>query len=189
MDARRPGGEISQEDVMELYQELARHGIEIWLDGGWGVDALLEVQTRPHSDLDVVVQQEDLNQLVALLRSRGYDNVPRDDTRAWNFVLGDPSGREIDIHVVVLDDGGNGIYGPPENGQHYPAEALSGSGRVGGQPVRCLTAAYQVANHSGYELEAKDFADVRKLCGRFDISIPTGQLARRRDRTNASPEA
>jgi lincosamide nucleotidyltransferase A/C/D/E len=42
---------------------LEKLGIEIWVDGGWGVDALLGEQTRPHKDLDIAIQQKDVPQL------------------------------------------------------------------------------------------------------------------------------
>ena len=45
------------EDVLELYALLLEHGVQIWLDGGWGIDALLERQTRPHKDLDAFVDK------------------------------------------------------------------------------------------------------------------------------------
>jgi len=40
-------------DVIDFYIKLENLGIEIWFDGGWGVDALLSEQTRPH----VVLQE------------------------------------------------------------------------------------------------------------------------------------
>ncbi len=40
--------------VLDLCDEL---GITVWMDGGWGVDALLGTQTRPHRDLDIVIRQ------------------------------------------------------------------------------------------------------------------------------------
>ena len=32
---------------------LERAGIEVWVDGGWGIDALLGLETRAHRDLDL----------------------------------------------------------------------------------------------------------------------------------------
>lgn len=32
--------------------------MRVWLDGGWGVDALLGRQTRPHDDMDIVIEQK-----------------------------------------------------------------------------------------------------------------------------------
>ena len=45
-------------DVVALYSLISSHDIPIWLDGGWGVDVLLERQTRVHSDVDIVVISE-----------------------------------------------------------------------------------------------------------------------------------
>jgi lincosamide nucleotidyltransferase A/C/D/E len=63
---------------------------------------------------------------VAALQRRGYAPVPRPDTRAWNFILGDDAGHQVDFHVIVLGQDGRGIYGPPENGESYAAEAIPG---------------------------------------------------------------
>ena len=38
------------EDVVELYALLLEQGVQVWVDGGWGIDALLTEQTRPHKD-------------------------------------------------------------------------------------------------------------------------------------------
>ena len=63
---------MSAEDVVEVVRLLEGLGIDVWLDGGWGVDALLGTQTRPHDDLDLVVQLEDVPKLRAALLDRGY---------------------------------------------------------------------------------------------------------------------
>jgi lincosamide nucleotidyltransferase A/C/D/E len=46
---------MTAEDVLELVILFEQNGIEVILDGGWAVDALLGVQTRPHEDLDVAM--------------------------------------------------------------------------------------------------------------------------------------
>src|SRR5262245_61371124 len=106
-------------DVADLVRLLDAHGIEVWIDGGWGVDALLGEQTRPHGDLDIAVRDVDVPRLRDLLATRGYQERPRDDTTAWMFVLADPSGREIDIHAFALDADGNHAAGVA-----YPAGSL-----------------------------------------------------------------
>lgn len=158
--------------VRALYSDLNRQDVTLWIDGGWGVDALLGVQTRPHGDLDVVVQTKDLATLVAVLRAHGYDDVPKPDTRPWNFVLGDQHGHQLDIHVITFAANGAGIYGPIENGDAYPPESLTGLGIIDGHQVRCTTAAFQVSSHTGYVLSDKDFHDVSRLCGKFSIGLP-----------------
>jgi Aminoglycoside-2''-adenylyltransferase len=79
--------EMSADDVCAFLDQLDAHGIRIWLDGGWAVDACLGSQTRRHGDLDIVIEERDV---------------------------------------------GRGTYGPPENGEYYPAEAPTGKGTVRG---------------------------------------------------------
>jgi lincosamide nucleotidyltransferase A/C/D/E len=51
---------MTSSEVLDLYSSLEILGVEIWIDGGWGVDALLGKQSRPHQDLDIAIQQKDL---------------------------------------------------------------------------------------------------------------------------------
>lgn len=159
-------------DVITLHVELDRAGVEIWLDGGWAGDALLGEQTRSHEDVDLVIRQGDVPRLREMLEAKGYKDVERDDTSAWNFVLGDDHGHLVDVHAVVFDAEGNGLYGPPDRGVMYPAGSLTGVGRVGGLTVRCVSAEYLVKFHTGYKLREVDYKDVSALCARFDIDYP-----------------
>jgi len=85
--------------------------------------------------------------------------------------MGEPNVREIDFHVVKFDDSQNGVHGPPENGDVYPADAFTGVGEIGGCAVRCMTAEYQVISHTGYQLPSKDIADVLSLGDRLGVSL------------------
>ncbi len=163
---------MTASDVISLYTELENLGITIWIDGGWGVDALLGEQTRPHRDLDIALQRKDVPKLRHLLQARGYKDIKLEEARPWNFVLGDENGREIDSHVIVFDDTGNGLYGPTEKGEMYPAPSLTGTGTISGQRVRCISPEWMVKFHSGYELKEKDFRDVSALCRKFGIELP-----------------
>ena len=153
--------------VVALCRRLERLDLTIWLDGGWGVDALLGRQTRPHDDLDIVVEEKNLAQLRALLETDGFRDVQRDDTQPWNFVLGHPDGRLIDFHVVVFDRDGNGVSGPGV----FPASSFGATGAIEGHAVQCLTAQHQLAR-SGYRLRAKDHADLQALRERFEPPRP-----------------
>jgi lincosamide nucleotidyltransferase A/C/D/E len=164
--------DVTSTDVIALYEALESLGVHIWIDGGWCVDALLGAQSRPHQDLDIAIQQKDVPALRRFLHAREYKDLPRADTRAWNFVVGDEKGREIDVHVIVLDKKGNGIYGPAENGEMYPAASLTGTGQIEGRTVRCISPEWMVKFHSGYELRNKDFQDVSALCEKFGIALP-----------------
>ena len=59
-------------DLLAVTTALHRAGIAHWVAGGWGVDALVGRQTRPHRDLDLAVDADQLDQAVALLRPLGY---------------------------------------------------------------------------------------------------------------------
>ena len=163
---------VTSRDVIDLYETLEKQGVEVWIDGGWCVDALLGEQRRSHSDLDIAIQQKDLPEFRELLQERGYRDIRLEIARDWNFVLGDEGGREIDVHVIVLDSQGDGIYGPPENGEKYPAASLTGTGSIEGRRVRCISPEWMVKFHSGYLLKEKDFRDVSALCGKFGIALP-----------------
>src|SRR4051812_23806829 len=90
---------VEQAEVVALYNLLDDHGIEVWLDGGWGIDALIGEQTRPHSDLDIAVRHADVAELRRLLMDRGYEQVERADTEPWIFVLSDERGHQLDVHA------------------------------------------------------------------------------------------
>lgn len=158
-------------DAVKICKKLKANNIQVWFDGGWGVDALLGKQTRNHGDLDIVVQEKDIEKLREIFGKNGYKEVKRDDSSEYNFVL--ENGKLLlDIHVVTFDEKGNGIYGPKEKGIFYPAYSFRGKGLIDDYPVDCLTAEYQIESHSGYELDEDDFKDVSALCKKFGIKLP-----------------
>jgi len=159
-------------DVTNLYIKLDNIGIKIWIDGGWGVDALLGEETRTHEDVDIVIQRKDLLKLRKVLKRQGYKDIKQDDTSSWNFVLGDDKKHKVDVHVIVFDVEGNGIYGPLKKGNMYPTASLSGTGVIGGYTVKCISPEYMVKFHTGYKLCDNDFQDVLALCKRFGIDCP-----------------
>ncbi|SRR5258708_2387456 len=156
--------------VLELYNTLTHNGISIWIDGGWGVDALLGEQTRDHEDVDIVMQDKDVPKLRKILQEQNYKDIKRDDTSAWNFVLGDDKGHTVDVHVFTFDVDGNGIYG--SRGAIFPAVSLTGSGMINGESVQCISPEYVVKFHTGYKLDENDIKDVTALCKRFGIDLP-----------------
>jgi len=173
--------EMTADDVIAFVELLNQNQIDLCIDGGWGVDALLEEQTRIHTDLDIAVQHKDVAQIRALLEARGYKDVPRDDTRDCNFVLGDDEGHLIDIHSYTFDSSGKLVYGV-----EYPRDSLTGTGSIKGRPVKCISPEWMVKFHAGYELDEDDYHDVRLLCQRFGIRLPP-EYERFRTKENRSP--
>lgn len=158
---------MTARDAAELITFLEQHGLEVYVDGGWAVDALLGEQTRPHADLDIALPHRQVAALREVLAAQGYRDRARDDTWECNFVLADAGGREIDVHSYTLDEAGNHVHGVP-----YRSEHMTGKGSIDGYPVRCISAEWLVRFHTGYAPDENDHRDVRALCERFGIALP-----------------
>ena len=167
-----PGSRTTLADVRAVLDLADAVGATLWLDGGWGVDALLGEQTRDHGDLDVAIEERHLDAFLEVMHRNGFHRLGEPGATAWNFLLGDDRGVVLDLHVIVLDAAGNGVLGPAERGAVYPAAALAGRGTVGGRAVRCIDADYAVRFHDAYPGDEKDRRDVRALCARFGLDVP-----------------
>jgi lincosamide nucleotidyltransferase A/C/D/E len=164
--------EMTASALVELLRVLEAAGLEAWLDGGWGVDALLGRQTRPHKDVDLIVRLVDVPRLCEMLGQRGF--AVREGAPPSCFVLADGAGLAVDVHPVTFDRNGNGVYRMEDGGDWvYPAEGFGGQGAVAGAAVRCLTPAAQVLCHAqGYTPAAKDLRDMKHLRARFGVELP-----------------
>lgn len=170
--------EMTSSALRELLQLFESAAIPVWLDGGWGVDALVETQTRTHKDIDIVMKVADVPALQELLAREGF--AVSEGTPPDSFVLANGFGLEVDVHAVVFDQEGNGVY-RMRNGEDwvFPAEGFSGRGLIEGMSVRCLSPTTQVLCHAfGYEPTEKDFSDMELLRERFGVELPP-QLQRR----------
>lgn len=172
--------QMNSSDLVHLLKLLSDASIEVWLDGGWGVDALLGTQTRPHKDVDLIIRMDDVPGLRKVLEARGFtlkEGMPPD-----SFVLSLDDSLEVDVHAVQFDKDGNGIY-RMQNGEDwiYPSEGFNGRGWIEGSEVACLTPSVQVLCHAhGYEPVEKDFRDMENLHARFGVELPP-QLRRMQD--------
>lgn len=148
-------------------------GVSVWVDGGWGVDALLGQQTRDHVDLDLALPTRHWNRARHVLADLGFVLV-RDDG-VYNVVLAGPDGRLVDLHAfddtsTVVGDDGIERHGP--DGLAYVTGGFIGRGVIAGQPVRCMSAAFQMQSHAGYDVDEDDWLDVLHLHERFGLPIP-----------------
>ena len=159
------------QDVLTIVDALREAGIAAWIDGGWGVDALIGEQTRAHDDLDCIIALADAPAVQAALAPLGF--VMTEDELPTRFVVRDGADRRVDFHPVIFDDEGGGVQKLQDSASwRYPPGSFLATGRIAGQPVPCLTVEVQVLAHIGYEPDERDFHDMRLLARRFELELP-----------------
>lgn len=157
--------------VLQVLDALRKASVRVYLDGGWGVDALLGEQTRAHSDLDLIASTSESQTFRSALAQLGYRKKSGDDA---NFVLAGENGREVDVHLIEFDERGYGYFTFPDGRRWpFPPAAFAGQGRIHAQDAPCLSVDAQVQCHSqGYEPTDKDLSDMERLQQRFGVVLP-----------------
>jgi lincosamide nucleotidyltransferase A/C/D/E len=164
---------LSESDVLDVLRLLEDAGVTAWVDGGWGVDALVGETTRAHSDLDLVVLLDELPVVRAALAEGGFTKVLRDWTPTA-VAVADGVGREIDLHPITGSRRDGGFQLLPGGEQfHYPAPT---TGTIGGRQAWCVDAATQVECHRGYEATEKDRRDMARLHAATGVALPEEYL-------------
>jgi lincosamide nucleotidyltransferase A/C/D/E len=160
------------EDVIAVVRLLEQTLCPVWIDGGWGVDALLGRQTRLHADLDLAIALADVPMAKEVLGKRLGYRVAQDEMPT-RLELRDAQNRRVDLHPLVFDDDGNG-WQQLQDGSWgmYPAQGLEGRGSIGGQTMHCLSPHLQLQFHLGYEPDEDDRHDVEALCRHFGLAVP-----------------
>jgi lincosamide nucleotidyltransferase A/C/D/E len=168
---------IPPELVPQVMRRLEEAGIEAWLAGGWGIDALLGLQTRPHLDMDIAFLDEGDadSRAVEALRPLGFHFIRREaNPGRWlsaRVVLSDDAGHLLELLPVALCEGQVAVRVGDDTLTFAAREAFA-SGTVDGDAVRCLSAALQAALHHDYDITDNDRLDMAALCERFDLPVP-----------------
>ncbi len=170
---------VSAEEAVYYYQLLTSNHIPLWITGGWGVDALLEVQTRTHKDLDVLIRLEDVPPMFEIQLGEGFTLKEVWSENSWvtresnhqiptAFVLHDTAGHEIDAHALSIDMNGDGIPAwNHDEGFIFSKNDLSTIGLIDGHRVMCISPRSQLLCHSGYELPEYQKRDLEGLLEKF----------------------
>lgn len=162
--------EMSAREVVRVFRALKAAQIGVGVTGGWGVDALLRRQARPHRDLDLGISTDDVAQAIAAMDVLGYTIA--EDQRPTRLVLVSDRGR-IDIHPISWDSTGHGLQkGFDGEVFRYPPGSLDAEGEIAGQRVTCGSPALQLAFHEGYEPTERDRRDMAELARAFDLTLP-----------------
>ena len=115
---------VNEKDAREIISLAMEAGIDVWLDGGWGVDALMGRQTRQHDDIDLFVQREDEESFIQLIKVQGFEEKPMPYTLKDHTTWEDEKGRIVDLHIFHFAEGHQIVF----LGQSYPGEVFSGKG-------------------------------------------------------------
>jgi len=159
-------------DALEILSLFERANIDVWVEGGWGVDALLGSQMRDHGDLDLIVDAPRSELAKARLCDAGFEVIFEDPPGRTAYQ--DARGREVDLCIAAADRYGdrwctNRSVGRGE--PDYPLECFT-TGWIGGKSVACVGPETQIRHHQGYEPEDVDRHDLGLLRERFDVAIP-----------------
>jgi lincosamide nucleotidyltransferase A/C/D/E len=160
---------MTADGVLAILAVLRRAEVDIWIGGGWGIDALVGQQTRQHRDLDLMHRSDQEPEVVEALSQAGFAETL--DWRPVRFVVTDPAGREIDLHPLLFAADGSALQASTD-AEHpftYPASCFV-TGRIQGIAVPCLSADQQVYFHQGYEPADRDRHDMAQLRQTFGVA-------------------
>lgn len=148
-------------EVHAVLDALAAVECRAWVGGGWGVDALVGAQSRPHRDLDLAIAADAEGAALQVLDALGY-RIETDWRPVRLEVVAADRGR-VDLHPLTFDEAGDGHQaGLDGTSFAYPASCFT-TGTIAGRLVGCLTVGQQLLFHSGYEPRDIDRADLALL--------------------------
>jgi lincosamide nucleotidyltransferase A/C/D/E len=139
-------------------------GVPTVVMGGWGIDALVGAQQRPHRDLDLILDRGDLGSALAALRDLGFQEWFRNSApppfdehgiEGDVVVVRDAAMRVVDLHPMCLAALGAGVA----------------TGSIDGREVRCVSASLQIEAHAGYRPRS------RRVRRRHESNIRIAQRA------------
>ena len=134
---------MSSVRVVETLGALEAAGLEAWVMGGWGLDALAGKQSRAHHDLDLIVDQLDIVSVLSVLRGLGYEECYRSESpgpvgdlvlSGDTVVVRDEGMGMVDLHAFAIRDSGQFVT----------------IGSIGELRVKCLTVEQQLLAQKGY---------------------------------------
>ena len=153
---------MSTADVLAVLEALDAADVRAWVEGGWGIDALVGRRTREHDDLDLAVDSardgfaRALQSLLAIEFAVTLDDLP------VRLVVETADGRSVDLHPLRFATDGSAVQSGHAREYPYPADGFT-IGRIGDRDVPCLTAALQIDFHSHYDPRPVDHHDLTQL--------------------------
>ena len=147
-------------EVFRVLDALEEARVACWLEGGWGVDALVGRQTRPHRDVDLDIDASQEPLALRVLTGLGYQI--QTDWRPNRVELTAATGW-VDVHPLLFDPKGNARQPGLDGGFHDFPRAYFVTGSLAGRTVGCFSVEAQLRFHTGYDLRPEDAHDLRQL--------------------------
>ncbi len=181
------GTETALAEVLDVLAALSALGCRFWLEGGWGVDALVGRQTRAHRDLDVDLDARCEEPALTVLAELGY--TEETDWRPNRVELHAPGRGRVDLHPLHVDeDGRRPSTGVPRIPWGVLCRRLAcwrpGSLRLRRRAARLFRTGYELRGWPPAMLPGARRAGVVTLTQRRPASYPT-----RRPIGSAGPSA
>jgi lincosamide nucleotidyltransferase A/C/D/E len=161
-------------ELVLVIDSLEAEGMPYWLAGGWGVDALVGRRTRPHKDIDVVIEDFEQNEprVRKVFEALGFEHVTMDRGGVWmpsrsNFE--DSAGHRIELLAIDWDHLRRAFDLDPERSSQPDAQPgdlareVFCTGTIHGRKLPCLTVPAQLLFHTGFPLESAGKNDVSLL--------------------------
>ena len=114
------------------------------------------------------VEKSNRKKFIEILKEKGFSEITEAYTTTFHTVWKDAKGRIIDFHIFEFNEQGYVVF----EGETYPPDVFSGTGKIGDKAVKCIDAENQVLFHLGYKYDENDVHDVKLLCEKFNIPVP-----------------
>ena len=92
---------ITEKDAIALINLAESLEINVFIDGGWGVDALLGEQTREHQDIDLFVEERQAARFIHALHQQGFKERTEAYSTPNHIVFADADRRTVSAGRVI----------------------------------------------------------------------------------------
>ncbi len=154
-------GGMALAEVLRVLGALEVARCRLWLEGGWGVDALVGHQTRTHRDVDIDIDAACEQTALRVLADLGY--TVETDWRPNRVELAAAGRGWVDLHPLLLDMDGSARQASLDGGYHVFPRSFFTAGSLDGVIVPCVSAKAQRVFRTGYELRTVDVHDLTVL--------------------------
>ncbi len=181
---RRMIRETGWAELVLVVESLESQGLSYWLAGGWGVDALVQRQTRRHKDIDIIIDDFERNEpeVRQAFLALGFHHITMDQGGVWmpwrsNFE--DRAGHRIELlgidwahlqGIFILAEQSSTSSNKGPSSEDLARKVLT-VGKLNDRQIPCLTYEAQLLFHTGYPLETMAHDDLSVLRSELGLAV------------------